>query len=492
MGKINNYDGLLKGRQRRGLPGPPGPPGPGFKKTSDGNYDAEDKKLANLQKCVDEKDATNKKYVDDQFTSVMMTRNVFSKGISMQDGRIEGLPDPVSEADTAKKKYVDDRDEVKTAEMRAFAATKDQKLTQKIADGDKFKSIHTKNMLNLKSGDFSTGAAQLNRFIFGEYRDFTQKYHNSKAHIVCSLQDTMGLISVDIGVLKPGKYGLRVEGIIDPKDDGSRFDIDTRTFTTPDMITRTRYKEKIDPHAVAMDMEIEVTNEVRNYLLGIDIEHVPNKEIALFIFGRRGEGHVDPQIIDNINYYYKIMIPEYKSFMAEYRKKLTGISVSNYHDITSSNPIENLLGDPNDFSHKDSVSHFRSPKVYTSGYFFELDFPCLVAMTAVRIIQRTDSNHGTWMVRCYNEKTGVFDDLISSRGFNWTGKDLLVQLRWLEIVYWRARPVPLNTATESRPMHATFKLNMLRARAHQARACANNDLVPSKSLENLDFDQKYL
>ena len=65
-------------------------------------------------------------------------------------------------------------------------------------------------------------------------------------------------------------------------------------------------------------------------------------------------------------------------------------------------------------------------------------------------------------------------------------------LRWLEIVYWHARPVPLNTATESRPMHTTFKLNMLRAREHQARACANNDLVPLKSLENLDFDQKYL
>ena len=43
MGKINNYDGLLKGRQR-GLPGPQGPPGPGFKKTSVGNYDVEDKK----------------------------------------------------------------------------------------------------------------------------------------------------------------------------------------------------------------------------------------------------------------------------------------------------------------------------------------------------------------------------------------------------------------------------------------------------------------
>ena len=49
-------------------------------------------------------------------------------------------------------------------------------------------------------------------------------------------------------------------------------------------------------------------------------------------------------------------------------------------------------------------------------------------MSSVRIIQRTDSNHGTWMIRCYNEKTGVFNDLISSRGFNWSGKDILVQL----------------------------------------------------------------
>ena len=177
-----------------------------------------------------------------------------------------------------------------------------------------------------------------------------------------------------------------------------------------------------------MDLEIEVKNEVRNYLLGIDIEHVPNKEIALFIYGRRGEGYVNPQIIDNISYYEKIKIPKYKSFMAGNRKISIGISVSHYHDIISINPIENLLADPNDFSHKDSVGHFRFPKAYTSGYFFELDFRCLVAMTAVRIMQRTDSNHGTWMIRCYNEKTGLFNDLISSRGFNWSGKNILVQL----------------------------------------------------------------
>ena len=269
MGLFNDVGDQTIHRQSgpEGPAGPQGPPGPGFKKISDGNYDAEEKKLANLQKCVDEKYAAIKKYVDDQFTPVMMTRNVFSKGISVQDGRIEGLPDPASELDAARKKYVDDRDKVMKDEMRTFSRTEDQKLTQKIEEGDKFKSIHTKNMLNLKAADFSTGAAQFHVFIFGEYCDFMQKYHNSKAHIVCSLTNNIGLIIVDIGALKPGKYGLRVEGIIDPKDDGSRFDIDTRTFTTPKMITRSRCKEKIDPHAVAMDMEIEVRDEVRNYIL---------------------------------------------------------------------------------------------------------------------------------------------------------------------------------------------------------------------------------
>ena len=224
-------------------------------------------------------------------------------------------------------------------EMRTFSRTEDQKLTQKMEEGDKFKSIHTKNMLNVKAGDFITGATQLNVFILGEYRDFTQKYHNSKAHIVCSLQNTMGLISVDIGALKPGKYGLRVGEIIDPKDDGSRFDNDISTFTISNMITITRYKEKINPHAVAIDMEIEVTNEVRNYLFGIDIEHVPNNEIALFIFGRGGEGRVDPQFIDNINYYKKIKIPEYKSFMAGDRRKSIGIT----NGLDTQNPVQSKI-----------------------------------------------------------------------------------------------------------------------------------------------------
>ena len=56
--------------------------------------------------------------------------------------------------------------------------------------------------------------------------------------------------------LKPEKYGLRVEGIIDPKD-GIIF----VSFSTRDLTTRTRHKKKIDPYAVAVDMEIEVRTE---------------------------------------------------------------------------------------------------------------------------------------------------------------------------------------------------------------------------------------
>ena len=40
---------------------------------------------------------------------------------------------------------------MKADELRAFVATEDQTLTQKIEEGDKFKSINTKNMLDLKS-----------------------------------------------------------------------------------------------------------------------------------------------------------------------------------------------------------------------------------------------------------------------------------------------------------------------------------------------------
>ena len=90
-------------------------------------------------------------------------------------------------------------------------------------------------------------------------------------------------------------------------------------------------------------------------------------------------------------------------------------------------PIENRLADPNFFSHKDLFGNFRFPKAYSSGCVSELHFPCLVLMSAVAFMQRTNSNHGTWMIR-HNEKTGAYEDLISSKGFNWTRKDILISL----------------------------------------------------------------
>ena len=51
-------------------------------------------------------------------------------------------------------------------------------------------------------------------------------------------------------------------------------------------------------------------------------------------------------------------------------------------------------------------------------------------------------------------------------------------LRWLEIVSWRARPEPL--------------IARARASTPGSRRCKFSNLVPSKILQNLYFDQKYL
>ena len=51
-------------------------------------------------------------------------------------------------------------------------------------------------------------------------------------------------------------------------------------------------------------------------------------------------------------------------------------------------------------------------------------------------------------------------------------------LRWLEIVSWRVRPGPL--------------IARVRASTPGSRRCKFSDLVPSKILQNLYFDRKYL
>ena len=116
------------------------------------------------------------------------------------------------------------------------------------------------------------------------------------------MKNNSGRLLVNIGPLERRKYGVRIEGIIDPKDDESNFDFDVSGVSTCLIETRTKYKGKIEPHAIALDLEIELRENARNLNIALNITHVPNKEIALFIFGRRSEGHVDPQIVENIDY----------------------------------------------------------------------------------------------------------------------------------------------------------------------------------------------
>ena len=203
-----------------------------------------------------------------------------------------------------------------------------------------------------------------------------------KTHVVCSLYGNSGRILVNIGPLKRGKYGVRIEGIIDTKDDESTFNLDVAGASTGLIETRTKYKGKIDPHAVAIDLEIELRVDAANLIIALNITYAPGKEIALFILGRRGEGHVDPQIVDNINYYEKIKIPEYKSFMAGDRRK--SIRMTNGVDTRNPvHPISKIVLQIQTLFYKDSFGHFRFPKAYSSGCFFELHFPCIVSMLAV-------------------------------------------------------------------------------------------------------------
>ena len=63
--------------------------------------------------------------------------------------------------------------------------------------------------------------------------------------------------------------------------------------------------------------------------------------------------------------------------------------------------------------------------------------------------------------------------------YQWVILSIILRiLRWLEIVSWRARPGPL--------------IARARASTPGSRRCKFSNLVPSKILQNLYFDRKYL
>ena len=106
----------------------------------------------------------------------------------------------------------------------------DEKLQRLINQGDMYRSVRTKNMLDLKSEDFVS--SDFSVFAFGQVADFAQKYQNATSHVICSLNGNSGRLLVNLGEFKRGKYGVRVETMIDPKDDESSFDVDVATVNT--------------------------------------------------------------------------------------------------------------------------------------------------------------------------------------------------------------------------------------------------------------------
>ena len=104
-----------------------GPPGPGFKLTSDGNYDIDNKKLTNVATPTTNADAATKKYIDDHVTNVHQTGYLKKDGSVAMTGdlnvgghKITNLATPTTQTGATTKKYVDDGLNLKVAQSQVM------------------------------------------------------------------------------------------------------------------------------------------------------------------------------------------------------------------------------------------------------------------------------------------------------------------------------------------------------------------------------------
>ena len=105
-----------------------GPPGPGFKLTSDGNYDIDNKKLTNVMTPTTDADAATKKYIDDHVTNVHQTGYLKKDGSVAMTGdlnvgghKITNVATPTTQTGATTKKYVDDGLNSKVAQSQVMA-----------------------------------------------------------------------------------------------------------------------------------------------------------------------------------------------------------------------------------------------------------------------------------------------------------------------------------------------------------------------------------
>ena len=291
--------------------------------------------------------------------------------------RLTSVGDPKDDSDSTTKKYVD--------------------------LNDMYRSIHTKNEILLISSDFLTDGSFL-VFVFGKYSDYSRKYHNTHRHVACSLSRSPGQITLNLGRLAQGIYGLRVEVITDPKNDSGSLDL----VVSHNSDTALKYKEKLEQNVCVTDTRLVVNDETNTRVI-ITVHYVANKEIALFIFGRRGEGYVDPQLLDNLSYGEMIRIPRYKSLETGDRRGQILVTGS-FKDVAGY-PKENLVSYLYDSESRNLLWKFNRMYSGIGEFYFQFSFPCLICLDGLTLRQKLNESLGTWMLRFFNEETGIWEDL---------------------------------------------------------------------------------
>ena len=165
--------------------------------------------------------------------------------------------------------------------------------------------------------------------------------------------------------------------------------------------TTTIYKEKLEQNVCITDTRLVVDNDLDVIVL-ITLNYIVYKEIAIFISGRRGEGHVDPLIQENLHYGEMIRIPRYKSLE-------TG-------DRRGQIIVDGMFIDVNKYPPKNPVSQgnrlwkFNGEIVGNGVNYFQFSLPCLIYLTGLTLRQKLDKDLGEWMIKFFNESVGTWDD----------------------------------------------------------------------------------
>ena len=178
-------------------------------------------------------------------------------------------------------------------------------------------------------------------FVFGKYTDFSRIYHNAPSRIICSLSQSPAVITINLGKLQNGVYGLRIEALTDPKNKSDQLDM---VVSHSGLTKTTTFKEKLEQNVCITDTRFVVENDLDIIVL-LTLDYIVGKEIAIFISGRSGEGHVDPLIQENLPYGEMIRIPRYKSL--ETGERRGQIIVDGTFNDVSRYPKKNLISQGN-------------------------------------------------------------------------------------------------------------------------------------------------